>query len=127
MTESRRTALITGSGRNIGRAAAIALAKQGFNVVVNGSNDRMACEDTATQVMATGAACHVAMGDVGFKDECEDIVAQATARFGRVDVLVNNAAIRPSTPFLEIDDEEWNRVIAIGMQAAFWLSRAALP
>ena len=127
MSEERRTALITGSGRNIGRASAIALAKRGFDIVVNGSNDRMACEDTATHVMAAGAACHVAMGDVGFKDDCDEIVAQAMARFGRVDVLVNNAAIRPSSPFLEMDEAEWNRVIAIGMQAAFWLSRAVLP
>jgi 3-oxoacyl-[acyl-carrier protein] reductase len=127
MNQTGRTALITGSGRNIGRAAAIALAKQGFNVVVNGSNDRMACEDTATAVMAVGGACHIAMGDVGFKDECDEIVAQAMSRFGRVDVLVNNAAIRPSSPFLEMDEAEWNRVIAIGMQAAFWLARATLP
>ncbi len=126
MTENRRTALITGSGRNIGRACAVALAQNGFDIVVNGSNDRMACEDTATQVMAVGAACHVAMGDVGYKDECADIVHQAMARFGRVDVLINNAAIRPSSPFLEMDEAEWDRVLAIGMHAAFWLSRGVL-
>jgi len=126
MTEQRRCALITGSGRNIGRACAVALAQNGFDIVVNGSSDRMSCEDTATQVMAAGAACHVAMGDVGIKEDCEDIVAQAVARFKRVDVLVNNAAIRPSSPFLDMDEAEWNRVLAIGMHAAFWLARGVL-
>jgi 3-oxoacyl-[acyl-carrier protein] reductase len=126
MTEDRRCALITGSGRNIGRACAVALARSGFDIVINGSSDRMSCEDTATQVMAEGAACHVAMGDVGIKEDCEDIVAQAVARFKRVDVLINNAAIRPSSPFLEMDEDEWDRVLAIGLHAAFWLSRAVL-
>lgn len=127
MSETRPTALVTGSGRNIGRACAIGLAKDGFNIVVNGSSDLMACEETANAVMAEGVACHVAMGDVGFKDDCKDIAAQAIGRFGGVDVLVNNAAIRPSSPFLEMDEEEWDKVLAIGLHAAFWLARAVLP
>ena len=127
MSAHHRTALITGSGRNIGRACAIALARDGFNIVINGSNDRMACEEAATLVMAEGAQCHVAMGDVGNRDECQDIVDQAIGRFGGVDVLINNAAIRPSSPFFEMDEAEWDRVLAIGMHAAFWLARTTLP
>ena len=127
MAERHRTALITGSGRNIGRACAIALARDGFNIVVNGSDDRTACDETAITVKAEGVSCHVAMGNVGYRDECEDIANQAIGRFGGIDVLINNAAIRPSSPFLEMDEDEWNRVLAVGMQAAFWLSRAALP
>ena len=127
MAERRRTALITGSGRNIGRACAVALARDGFNIVVNGSENLTACDETAIAVMAEGVSCHVAMGNVGYRDECEDIANQAIGRFGGIDVLINNAAIRPSSPFLEMDEDEWDRVLAVGMQAAFWLSRAALP
>jgi 3-oxoacyl-[acyl-carrier protein] reductase len=127
VSEYRRTALITGSGRNIGRACATALARNGFNIVINGSSDRTTCEEAAAEVMAEGASCLIAMGDVGDRDQCHGIVDQAIEHFGGVDVLINNAAIRPSSPFLEMDEEEWDRVLAIGMHAAFWLTRAALP
>ena len=107
MTERRRTALITGSGRNIGRACAIALARDGFNIVVNGSEDRTACEETAIVVMAKGVSCHVAMGNVGYRDECEDIANQAIGRFGGVDVLINNASEFYPTPVGEIREEDF--------------------
>ncbi len=127
MTEHQRTALITGSGRNIGRACAVALARDGFNIVVNGSSNRSACDETAAAVAAQGAECLVAMGDVGDKAGCAAIASEALDKFGGIDVLVNNAAIRPSAPFLEIDEDEWERVLSIGMYAAIRLARAALP
>lgn len=123
----RRTALITGSGRNIGRAVALRLARDGFNVVVNGSRDRAACEAVAEEAHGFGVDATVAMGDVGVADDVRRIADEAFARFGTIDVLVNNAAIRPSTGFLEMADDEWERVIAIDMHAAFRLSRACLP
>jgi 3-oxoacyl-[acyl-carrier protein] reductase len=101
-TKARRTALITGAGRNIGRAIAIGLARDGFDVVVNGSSDRAAAEAVAAEARGLGAQALVAMGDVGQRDECLRIAAEATAAFGTVDVLVNNAALRPARPFLEI-------------------------
>ncbi|MFQ5764751.1 MAG: SDR family NAD(P)-dependent oxidoreductase [Rhodospirillales bacterium] len=132
MAEERRTAIVTGSGRNIGRAVAIQLARDGLNVVVNGSTDKGACERTATDAEAHGAGAHgvealVAMGDVGEKADAERIAAQAIERFGAVDVLVNNAAIRPMHPFLEMPEDEWDRVIAVDLMAAVWLARACLP
>lgn len=127
MTQDRRTALITGSGRNIGRATALALAGDGFNVVLNGSSDRAACDAVAEEVRALGAEAAVAMGDVGVADEARRVADEALAAFGRVDVLVNNVAIRPKGGFLEISDADWERVIAVNMNAAVWLSRACLP
>src|SRR6185295_9729219 len=74
-----------------------------------------------------GVESLVAMGDVGKAADCKRIAGEAIARFGSVDVLVNNAAIRPGKPFLEMSDEEWHRVMAVDLDAAMWLSRACLP
>ncbi|MDH3581905.1 MAG: SDR family oxidoreductase [Hyphomicrobiales bacterium] len=127
MSSDRRTALVTGSGKNIGRAIALDLAGQGHNVVLNGSSDKGACEAVAKEAEAHGVKALVAMGDVGRAEDCKTIAAAAIGAFGTVDILVNNAAIRPMSPFLEMDEEEWNRVLAIDLSAAFWLSRACLP
>lgn len=122
-----RTALITGSGKNIGRAIALYLARGGHNVVVNGSSDRASCEAVAKEAESHGVKALVAMGDVGKQEDCEKIAKAALDAFGTVDVLVNNAAIRPMKPFLEMTQEEWDRVIAVDFTAAFWLIRACLP
>ncbi|BBK44389.1 beta-ketoacyl-ACP reductase [Allostella vacuolata] len=127
MSQRRKAALVTGAGRNIGRAVALGLAQDGFDVVVNGSSDRAACEAVARAVEAAGAGALVAMGDVGRPEDCARIFAEATGRFGAVDVLVNNAALRPAKGFLEMGEEEWRRVIAVDLDAAVWLARACLP
>lgn len=131
VNEVRRTALITGSGRNIGRAVALRLAADGFNVVVNGSKDQGAVEAVAGEARALGAAFGVealaVIGDVGVAAQADRIAGEALDRFGVIDVLVNNAAIRPLKPFLEISGEEWARVMAVDLEAAVWLSRACLP
>lgn len=127
MAHRRRAALITGAGRNIGRAVALGLAEDGFDLVLNGSADRAACDSVAAEAAARGAATLVAMGDVGTQDGCARIAAEASARFGAVDVLVNNAALRPHKGFLDWTEAEWRRVIAVDLDAAVWLSRACLP
>jgi 3-oxoacyl-[acyl-carrier protein] reductase len=127
MAPPRRTALVTGAGRNIGRAVALGLAEDGFDLVLNGSADRAACEAVAAEAAARGAATLVAMGDVGTPEGCARIAAEAIARFGAVDVLVNNAALRPHKGFLDWTEEEWRRVMAVDLDAAVRLSRACLP
>jgi len=123
----RKAALVTGAGRNIGRAVALGLAADGFDLVINGASDRAAAEAVAEQARALGARALVAMGDVGRPGDCAAIVAAAIAEFGGVDVLVNNAALRPQKPFLEITPEDWQRVMAVDLEAAVWLSQACLP
>lgn len=127
MTSTRRTALITGAGRNIGRAVALGLAEDGFNVVVNGSSDRAAAEAVAAEARARGVGAMVVMGDVGTRAACGRIAAEAIAGFGAVDVLVNNAALRPLKPFLENTEEDWRRVLGVDMEAAIWLAQACIP
>lgn len=127
MAKGARTALITGAGRNIGRGCAVHLARAGFNVVVNGSSDRAACERTAAEVREAGTEATVAMADIGDRAAVEAMAADALAAFGRVDVLVNNAAIRPAAGFLEMTDADLDRVMAVNAYSAIWLARAFLP
>jgi len=126
-TPSERTALITGSGKNIGRAVALRLAKDGLRVIINGSTDQQACEQVAEDCRAFGVEAIVVMADVGTLEGTSHLASQAFERFGRVDVLVNNAAIRPSSKFLEMDEDEWDRVLAVNLGQAFRLCRACLP
>jgi len=124
---TQKTALITGAGRNIGRAIALALAGDGFNVVVNGSSDRAACDGVAAEARALGVQALVAMGDVGKPEDCARIAKEAIAEFGAVDVLVNNAALRPQHKFLELTPEDFRRVMAVDLEGAIWLSQACIP
>lgn len=126
MAGAKKTALITGAGRNIGRACALDLARDGYNVVINGSKNRAACEAVAAEAVRHGAGTLVVMGDVGIADDCKRLVQEAIDRFGSVDVLVNNAALRPQKPFLEMADADWRRVMAVDLDAAVLLSRACL-
>lgn len=127
MARGEKTAFITGSGRNIGRGCAQYLARDGFNVVVNGSANRAACERVADEVRAAGAEALVAMGDIGDAAAIEAMAGEALAVFGRIDVLINNAAIRPVGSFLEIADADLDRVMQVNANAAVRLSRAFLP
>jgi 3-oxoacyl-[acyl-carrier protein] reductase len=124
---ANRTALITGAGRNIGRAVALGLAQDGMNVVINGSSDRAAAEAVAAEARKLGVQALVVMGDVGTEAECNRIAAAALAQFGTVDVLVNNAALRPLKPFLESTAEDWRRVMGVDLEASIWLSKALIP
>jgi 3-oxoacyl-[acyl-carrier protein] reductase len=127
MAKAKRAALVTGAGRNIGRACVLGLAEDGFNVVLNGSSDRAACEKVATEAQKFGAETMVIMGDVGKAEDCQRIADEAIKKFGTVDVLINNAALRPNKPFLEMSEAEWRRIISVDLDAAVWLSRACLP
>ncbi len=127
MSKNIRTAFVSGSGQKIGRAIVLDLAKRGSNVIVNGSRNRKACEKVAAEAVGLGVEALVAMGDVGDPEAIRRISMEALKRFGTVDILVNNAAIRPHGPFLKTTDEEWQRVMDIDMNAAFRLSRAFLP
>ena len=122
-----RTALVTGSGRNIGRAVALALAGQGCNVVVNGSSNLAACEAVAGEVEDLGARALVAMGDIGDRNAAREICRAGAGAFDRIDVLVNNAAIRPLKPFLETSDDDWHRVLDVDLNAAFYTCHEVLP
>jgi 3-oxoacyl-[acyl-carrier protein] reductase len=122
-----RAAFVSGSGRNIGRAIAVRLARLGCDVVVNGASSEDACRETARLVEAEGARALVAMGDVGRSESVAEIAEAALARFGAIDILVNNAARRPHKPFLEMSDADWHAVVDGALTASFLTARAFLP
>lgn len=123
----QRSAFVSGSGRNIGRAVALRLAQAGVDVVVNGRSDQAACEAVADEVRALGVQAQVLMGDVGVLSEARRLAEAALARFGTIDILVNNAGLRPHQPLLSISDSDWTAVLDTNLGSCFWLSRAFLP
>ena len=122
-----RTALVTGSGRNIGRAIALKLAGEGANVVVNSRSNQEEADSVAEEVRALGVGALPVLADVSDRDQVEAMFASASERFGRVDVLISNAAIRPHKPFTELSIDDWERVRGVVLDGAFYCARNAIP
>jgi 3-oxoacyl-[acyl-carrier protein] reductase len=123
-----KTAFISGAGRNIGRAIAIELGARHCNLVINGQSNRADCDETARLALEAGAGkVLVAMGNVGDREHIRAIADEALATFGRVDIAVNNAGIRPHTPFLSMREEDWHEIMDVNLHAAFHICRAFLP
>lgn len=122
-----RVALVTGASRNIGRAIATTLAGRGANIVVHVAGDIEAGEETVAEVSALGQQAVLVTGDLGDPETAAKVVAMSEAAFGRLDCVVNNAAIRPENPLLEVTYEEWRAVMRVSLDAVFLLSQAAYP
>ena len=124
---SGKVALVTGAARNIGRAIARSLAAGGAAVTVNAKTSRAEAEETVGLIQAAGgkAASHIA--DVTDAGAVAAMVEATVKRFGRLDLLINNAAVRAETPFAEIQLEEWRRVLSIVLDGSFLCAQACLP
>jgi 3-oxoacyl-[acyl-carrier protein] reductase len=120
-----RVAIVTGAARNIGRAAALALAELGFDLVVHSGSNREGTEETARLVEAKGRRALVRLGDLT-EEGTSNALAEAARSLGTPAVLVNNAALRRAVPFEEMSLEEWRAVLAINLDAAFLCSRAVI-
>lgn len=118
-----RTALVTGSSRNIGQTIATTLANAGADVGITARNDKQGCEETARQVEAAGSEAAVALGDLADSDEIEGVVEQVRSELGPIDVLVNNATTRPMTPFFDVDPAELDRVLDVNLKGQFLLTQ----
>jgi 3-oxoacyl-[acyl-carrier protein] reductase len=119
-----KVALITGSGRNIGRATALRLAGEGANVIVNARSNEQEAQAVAREVQDLGVKSLAVMADLAKKDEVEAMAAKALSEFGRVDILINNAAVRPHKPFLEVTDADWEHVRGVVLDGPLYLTRA---
>jgi 3-oxoacyl-[acyl-carrier protein] reductase len=124
MPTTPATAFITGAGQNIGRAIAVSLAEAGFDVAINGRSNREACDAVARDVEAQGRKALVVMGDVGRSDAVLAMKAKVEAALPPVAIVINNAAIRPEKPFLEMTDDDWHRVLDTDLNSAFYTCRA---
>ncbi|HEY8251789.1 MAG TPA: 3-oxoacyl-ACP reductase FabG [Burkholderiales bacterium] len=119
-----KVALVTGGARNIGRAIACSLAAGGASVMVNARTSRAEAEQTV-EMIGSSSAFHIA--DVTKPEEVKALVEATVKRFGRLDFLVNNAAVRYETAFSAISFDEWRRVLAIVLDGAFLCAQAVLP
>jgi len=122
-----KVALITGGARNIGRAISRSLAAGGATVMINANTSREAGEETVAMIQKAGSKAALCMGDVTDPDAVKHLVDETIKQFGRIDMVVCNAAIRAETPFEKISFEEWKRVISTVLDGAFLASQAALP
>jgi len=124
---SGKVALITGSGRNIGREMALEFAREGANVIVNAKANRSDADTVAKEAQTLGVKAIAMLADVSDKAQVDSMFKQALAEFGRVDILVNNAAIRPQKKFTELTVAEWKQAFGVILDGAFYCTQAALP
>ena len=121
-----KVALVTGSGRNIGRATALQLAGEGAHVVVNARSNQSEADAVVREIQALGVKALAVIADIAKKDQVEALAARALSEFGRVDILINNAAIRPHKPFTEATQEDWEAVRGVVLDGALYLTRAVI-
>jgi NAD(P)-dependent dehydrogenase (short-subunit alcohol dehydrogenase family) len=121
-----RVALITGSGSGQGRAAARLMARHGARVVVV-DVDEAGAQETVRHLEEQGAEGLAVVVDVSQRTSCDEMVARTMERFGRIDVLYNNAAVQMSGALLDCTDEQWDLTIRTNLSAIFYACRAAIP
>lgn len=121
-----RYALVTGAGRNIGRAIALALARQGFGIAVNVRSSVGEGEAVVREIEALGAPALLCVGDVTHPESVQAVMARIRSHCGRLDVLVNNAAIRREAPLEQLTLKDWHDTLAVVLDGAFLCSQAGL-
>jgi len=121
-----KVAILTGGGRNIGRAIALALAKDGASVVVNVRSNRTEAEAVAREIEAMGGKALVHIGDVADPKAVQAMVDATLNRFGRLDILINNAALRREKAFAEMTYAEWREIMDVTLDGAFHCAKACL-
>jgi NAD(P)-dependent dehydrogenase (short-subunit alcohol dehydrogenase family) len=120
-----RAALVTGGGRGIGREIALELARAGADVGVNYYVEPDRAEVTATDIAALGVRAMAVAGDVGNAADVQRMIDEVVKCFGRLDILVNNAATQTWTPLLEVTESEWDLVIRTNLKGCFLCTQAA--
>jgi len=121
----KRTAIITGSSRGIGRGIALALAERGWQVTVNYRNKRQAAEETGSEVEARGGAAFLVQADVSSMAHLDRIVDSTLDHFGSIDLLVNNAGMGPRErmDMLTVNEKSYDEVMAVNLKGAFFLTQ----
>jgi 3-oxoacyl-[acyl-carrier protein] reductase len=122
-----KVAIVTGAGRNIGRAIALALADGGASIVVNARSNRAEAEAVAREVEALGRKALVHIGDVADRTAVQAMADAAIKHLGRIDILVNNAALRREKSFAEMDYAEWRAILDVTLDGTFHCVKACLP
>src|SRR5271156_5281790 len=124
---SGKVAIVTGAGRNIGRAIALALAEGGASVLVNARSNRAEASAVAGEIEAAGGGALLHIGDVADAAAVQAMADAAVKHFGRIDIVVNNAALRREKPFAEMSYAEWREIMDVTLDGAFHVVKACLP
>ena len=127
MNLSGRIAIVTGAGRRVGQAIALALGAKGMKVAVHYNGSAAGAEDTVAQLDAEGASGEVFQADLSTADGPRQLVDAVVRSFGGIDVLINSAAVMERTPFGEVTVEQWDAMMAINLRAPFFVTQAAAP
>ncbi|RYI99102.1 MAG: SDR family oxidoreductase [Acetobacteraceae bacterium] len=122
-----KVALVTGAGKNIGRAIALQLARDGATVVVNGRSDLAAIQAVVSEIEAMGGQALAQQADVSDEAAVARMMAAIESSLGGVDIAVLNAGLRRQTPFLQMELAEWKEILSVALDGAFILSRAVAP
>lgn len=122
-----RVALVTGAGRRVGQALAIALGRRGATVAVHYATSAEGAAGTAREIVAAGGRAETFAADLSVEGAPEALVRDVAAALGGLHVLVNSAAIMERTPFGEVSTAQWERIFALNLRAPFFLAQAAAP
>ena len=122
-----KVAIVTGAGRNIGRAIALALAEGGASIVVNARSNRAEADAVVREIESSGGKAIAHIGDVADAKAVQAMADAAVQKFGRIDILVNNAALRREKPFAEMDYAAWREILDVTLDGAFHCAKACLP
>jgi 3-oxoacyl-[acyl-carrier protein] reductase len=122
-----KIAIVTGAGRNIGRAIALTLAEGGASILVNARGNRAEAEAVAREIEAHGGKALVHIGDVADAGAVQAMADAAVRHFGRIDILVNNAALRREKAFADMSYAEWREIMDVTLDGAFHCVKACLP
>jgi len=114
-----KVAIVTGGGRSIGRAIALGYAREGAKVTVNYVQHAAAAHLVVDEITAMGGEAIAVQANTSYRAEVTDMVEETVAHFGRVDILVNNAAILKRTPFLDIEEAEWDEIMSVNLKGYF--------
>src|SRR3978361_762759 len=122
-----KVAIVTGAGRTIGRAIALTLAEGGASILVNARSNRAEADAVAHEIESAGGKALVHIGDVADAKSVQARADSAVKQFGRIDILVNNAALRREKPFAEMSYAEWREIMDVTLDGAFHCAKACLP
>ena len=123
----KKTVLITGASRGIGRAAAILFAKNGYNVSVNYNNSHNDAQELMKFMVKNGHSCAAFKADVSKKEQAKDLVLQTVNYFGSLDIIVNNAGIAQTKLFTDITENDWDNMFDVNVKGIYFVLHSALP
>jgi len=126
MDLSNKVAIVTGSGRGIGRAIALKLAESGATIVITDIGDAATVKSVAEEVRAMSRESLTVLADISLSSDVDRMVAETVAAYGKVDILVNNAGITRDQLVLRMSDEDWDKVLNVNLKSVFLCTRAVL-